>query len=229
MLLYTFVLLGSFQVLLANAQSCTGTLKSELDTGLLEGCSNKCIYQINNDTLWKPENPIDITVENGPVYFSSLTCPEDKKNVEMTIDSEEDDFDVCVAPVTAGTCFDRDNRVDDMKCFRTGGMLSGNDGIMKDIGAGTWVFSVQHKDGNTDMITLESIKFSCTDKEAPWWMQYIYYAAGGAAFLFLCCCWYCFGCSTVYDTICCCFTCVTGEDGEEQAKSGCADCICSLI
>jgi hypothetical protein len=227
-MMHVLLFIMSFQILLTYSQKCTGGLDSKLETGVLDGCDNKCIYHIANENLWQPEFPINITTPDaGPVYFSSLTCPANKTNVMMEIESKEKNFVVCVAPIDAGTCFNRDSVGDDiegLKCFATGGMLGGNDGILEGIGEGTWVFSVQHKEGEKyekKVISLESIQFSCTDKSSPWWAKYLKYIIGGASGLVLLCCLKLVGFQKTYDMVCCLF----GETSDEdEVTSVCCCC-----
>merc|ERR1719356_1401782 len=107
--------------------------------------------------MWQPSTPVVLTPSEAPIYFSSITCPSDKKNLEVDIDADEDDLDLCVAPTpTAGNpgfCFGINNfNHDDVRCYQLGGgIMQSNDGIIKDIGEGPWTISLAAQAGDTDV------------------------------------------------------------------------------
>jgi len=209
------------------AQTCPGGT-----TTTLAGCTNKCVYQINEGARWQPSTPITITVANEPVYFSSITCTDSKKNVKLTMSSDEDDFEVCLAPPTAGKCFSHTNPAGGQKCFETGsGWFGGNDGIMENVGSGTWVTSLKHRDGQSGAdIELRAITLECTDEEGSNVMIIVGIALGctaAALICFLCGFKYCYG-GYLVETCCpclgiCCPMCMFPEGTELGDKDDCDD------
>jgi len=223
-----FCLLLLFSPLFVSSQTCA----PGMPTTTLTGCTGKCVYQISEGVRWQPSTPITISVATEPVYFSSITCPSDKKNVKMVMSSDEDDFEICLAPPTANKCFSLSNQASGQKCFQTGsGFFGGNDGIMENVGAGTWVASIKHLDGeSTEDIELRAITLECTDEEGANVMIIVGIALGCTAVALIC-----FLCGFKYwyggyfvETCCpclavCCPACMFPEGTEIGDKDDCDD------
>jgi len=216
------VLFSILQVI--HAQSCPGGT-----TTTLSGCTGKCVYQISDGVMWQPTNPISISAASDPVYFSSITCTSEKKNLKLEMSSEEDDWWVCVAPTTAGQCFSQMAGVQGQKCYETGtGFMQSNDGIMSDVGEGTWVVSFELKEGNTNTVELKKLTLTCTDEEgSKLLLPILAGCAVGALLIFLCGFRFCFGKYLVENCCpcfaCCCCKCMFPEGTELGDKDNCDD------
>jgi len=162
----------------------------------MPGCSNKCNYEVTEGSTWQPSTPLVLNPSDAPIYFSSISCPSDKgKNLEVLIDADEDDLDLCVAPTPTteepGMCFGiNDANNDKVRCYPLGGGITqSNDGIISDIGEGPWTISLAAQAGITDPVTFTSVKFTCTNKEGM--SSTILYIIVACVVIPCCCCLCC--------------------------------------
>jgi len=131
-----------------------------------------CAHSVSEGVKYTPTTKIRMDDNNPIVYFDSINCQNsDKTNMKFEIDADDVNASIISSKSTFVVCFGKDDNQcpdqDDsgnVKCYKTGS-LGSNDGIMSGVGVGDNVWSVAREDGDDDLVDINNIKFTCTDKE----------------------------------------------------------------